>query len=190
MVKSQNISETDEYPQDHSIEWREKRKSKEESQSATMEPKIERRAFKRVKLINWPAKILIKDRSINGTTRNISPQGAFIYCFQPHGDERPLKVHKVVDLIIEAPGVAPLFIQNQKPVPKGQVRVQWLCRCRCEPFWSTGARGKEYGSPLQGQCKAGSFGSGFFTCAEVIWSNILSSDKKKTLLGMGLLHLH
>jgi len=98
-----------------------------------MEPKIEKRAFKRVKLINWPAKILIKDRSINGTTRNISPQGAFIYYFQPHGDDRPLQVHKVVDLIIEAPGVAPLFI-----------------------------------------------------CAEVIWSNILSSDEKNTLLGMGL----
>ena len=98
-----------------------------------MEPKIERRAFKRVRLINWPAKILIKDRSINGTTRNISPQGAFIYYFQPHGDDRPLQLHKVVDLIIEAPSVAPLFI-----------------------------------------------------CAEVIWSNILSSDEKNTLLGMGL----
>ena len=98
-----------------------------------MELKIERRAFKRVKLINWPAKILIKDRSINGTTRNISPHGAFIYYFQPHGDDRPLQLHKVVDLIIEAPGVAHLFI-----------------------------------------------------CAEVIWSNILSSDEKNTLLGMGL----
>jgi hypothetical protein len=98
-----------------------------------MEPKIERRAFKRVRLINWPAKILFKDRSIDGTTRNISPKGAFIYYFQPHGDDRPLHVHKVVDLIIEAPGVAPLFI-----------------------------------------------------CAEVIWSNILSSDEKNTLLGMGL----
>lgn len=98
-----------------------------------MEPKIERRAFKRVKLINWPAKILIKDKSISGTTRNISPKGAFIYYFQPHGDDRPLKLHKVVDLIIEAPSVAPLFI-----------------------------------------------------CAEVIWSNILSSDEKNTLLGMGL----
>jgi c-di-GMP-binding flagellar brake protein YcgR len=98
-----------------------------------MEPKIERRAFKRVKLINWPAKILIKDKSISGTTRNISPKGAFIYYFQPHGNDRPLKLHKVVDLIIEAPGVAPLFI-----------------------------------------------------CAEVIWSNILSSDEKNTLLGMGL----
>lgn len=98
-----------------------------------MEPKIERRAFKRVKLINWPAKILIKDKSISGTTRNISPKGAFIYYFQPHGDDRPLSLHKVVDLIIEAPGVAPLFI-----------------------------------------------------CAEVIWSNILSSDEKNTLLGMGL----
>ena len=98
-----------------------------------MEPKIERRAFKRVKLINWPAKIIIKDKSIDGTTRNISPQGAFIYYFRPHGDDRPLQLHKVVDLIIQAPSIASLFI-----------------------------------------------------CAEVIWSNILSSDEKNTLLGMGL----
>ena len=98
-----------------------------------MEPRIERRAFKRVKVINWPAKILFKDRSIDGTTRNISPKRAFIYYFQPHGDDRAPRLHKVVDLIIEAPGVAPLFI-----------------------------------------------------CAEVIWSNILSSDEKNTLLGMGL----
>ena len=98
-----------------------------------MEPDIERRAFKRVKLINWPAKIIIKDKSIDGATRNITPQGAFIYYFRPHGDDRPLKLHKVVDLIIQAPGVAPLFI-----------------------------------------------------CAEVIWSNILSSDEQNTLLGVGL----
>ena len=98
-----------------------------------MEPKTERRAFKRVKLINWPAKIIFKDKSIDGATRNISPKGAFIYYFQPHGDDRPLQVHKVIDLIIEAPGVTPLFI-----------------------------------------------------CAEVIWSNILSSDEKNTLLGVGL----
>ena len=98
-----------------------------------MEPDIERRAFKRVKLINWPAKIIIKDKSIDGATRNITPQGAFIYYFRPHGDDRPLKLHKVVDLIIQAPGVVSLFI-----------------------------------------------------CAEVIWSNILSSDEQNTLLGVGL----
>ena len=98
-----------------------------------MEPDIERRAFERVRLINWPAKIIIKDKSIDGATRNITPQGAFIYYFRPHGDDRPLKLHKVVDLIIQAPGVASLFI-----------------------------------------------------CAEVIWSNILSSDEQNTLLGVGL----
>ena len=31
------------------------------------------------------------------------------------------------------------------------------------PLQQTAARGKDYGSPLRGQCKAGSFGSGFFT---------------------------
>ena len=98
-----------------------------------MEPDIERRAFERVRLINWPAKIIIKDKSIDGATRNITPQGAFIYYFRPHGDDRPLKLHKVVDLIIQAPGVVSLFI-----------------------------------------------------CAEVIWSNILSSDEQNTLLGVGL----
>ena len=98
-----------------------------------MEPDIERRAFERVRLINWPAKIIIKDKSIDGATRNITPQGAFIYYFRPHGDDRPLKLHKVVDLIIQAPSVVSLFI-----------------------------------------------------CAEVIWSNILSSDEQNTLLGVGL----
>ncbi len=98
-----------------------------------MEPKIDRRVSKRVKLIKWPTKILIKEKSIDGITRNISVYGAFIYYFQPHGKKLPLKLHKVVDLIIEAPGVAPLFIS-----------------------------------------------------AEVIWSNILSSDEKNTLLGVGL----
>jgi hypothetical protein len=29
-------------------------------------------------------------------------------------------------------------------------------------------------------------GASLFICAEVIWSNILSSDEKNTLLGMGL----
>jgi hypothetical protein len=76
---------------------------------------------------------MIKDELIDGTTRNISPQGAFIYYFQPHGNDQPLQVDKVVDLIIEAADVAPLFI-----------------------------------------------------CAEVIWSNILSSDEGNTLLGVGL----
>ena len=103
------------------------------SQSVTVEPKIERRAFKRVRLINWPAKIIVKDKSMDGTTRNISPKGAFVYYFQPHGDDLPLQLHTVVDFIIQVPRGASLFI-----------------------------------------------------CAEVIWSNILSSDEKNTLLGMGL----
>jgi c-di-GMP-binding flagellar brake protein YcgR len=98
-----------------------------------MEPKIDRRRCKRAKIIKWPTKILIKDKSIDGITRNISVHGIFIYYSQPHGNDRPLQLHKVVDLIIEAPGVAPLFIS-----------------------------------------------------AEVIWSNILSSDEKNTVLGVGL----
>ena len=98
-----------------------------------MEPKVDRRTCKRAKIIKWPAKILIKDKSIDGIVRNISVHGAFIYYFEPHGKNRPLQLHKVVDLIIEAPGVAPLFIS-----------------------------------------------------AEVIWSNILSSDEKNTVLGVGL----
>ncbi len=98
-----------------------------------MEPKVDRRTCKRVKIIKWPAKILIKDKSIDGITRNISVRGAFIYYFQPHGNNLPLQLHKVVDLIIEATGLAPLYIS-----------------------------------------------------AEVIWSNILSSDEKNTLIGVGL----
>jgi len=100
---------------------------------AIMEPKIDKRSNKRVKLIKWPAKVLIKDKSIDGIVRNISVHGAFIYYFEPHGKNRPLQLHKVVDLIIEATGVPPLYIS-----------------------------------------------------AEVIWSNILSSDEKNTLIGVGL----
>ena len=132
-VKFRIAPKLEKYLQDHGINWRKESKLKEQSKSATMEPKIERRTFKRVKLINWPAKILISDRPMNGATRNISPKGTFIYYFQPHRDGRPLKVHKVVDLIIEGPGVEPLFI-----------------------------------------------------CAEVIWSNILSTDEKNSLIGVGL----
>ncbi|NIQ92160.1 MAG: PilZ domain-containing protein [Deltaproteobacteria bacterium] len=98
-----------------------------------MESKIDRRSNKRVKLIKWPAKVLIKDKSIDGILRNISVNGAFIYYSEPHGKNLPLKLHKVVDLIIEATGVAPLYIS-----------------------------------------------------AEVIWSNILSTDEKNTLIGVGL----
>ena len=98
-----------------------------------MEPKIDKRSNKRVKLIKWPAKVLVKDKSIDGIVRNISVHGAFIYYLEPHGKNLPLQRHKVVDLIIEASGVTPLYI-----------------------------------------------------CAEVIWSSILSSDEKNTLIGVGL----
>ena len=80
---------------------------------AIMEPKIDRRSNKRVKLIKWPAKVLIKDESIDGIVRNISVHGAFIYYFEPHGKNLPLQLHKVVDLIIEASGVAPLYISAE-----------------------------------------------------------------------------
>jgi len=98
-----------------------------------MEPKMDRRIDKRVKLIKWPAKILIKDKVIDGIVRNISFHGAFIYYFEPLGKNLPLQLHKVVDLIIEATSVPPLYIS-----------------------------------------------------AEVIWSNILSSDEENTLIGVGL----
>lgn len=98
-----------------------------------MEPGIDRRRCCRVRLLNWPAKILIKNKSIDGTTRNLSVHGAFINYFQPHENDIPLQLHLAVDLIIEAPGRAPLLIS-----------------------------------------------------AEVIWSDILSSDEENTILGVGL----
>ena len=98
-----------------------------------MEKETDKRLHSRVKLIKWPAKIVIKDESIDGTTRNISVNGAFIYYFQPHGNDLPLQLNKAVDVIIEAPDRPPLFM-----------------------------------------------------LAEVVWSDILSSDEKNTLLGVGL----
>ena len=50
--------------------------------------------------------------------------------------------------------------QKRKP----EFNVNWPFHSSITPpLQQTAARGKEYGSPLRGQCKAGSFGSGFFT---------------------------
>ena len=98
-----------------------------------MESGTDRRTSRRVKLLKWSAKILLKDKSLDGAARNISESGAFIYYSQPHGNDLPLQPDQVVDLLIEVPERRPLFIS-----------------------------------------------------AQVVWSHILSSDEKDTVLGAGL----
>ena len=93
---------------------------------------IERRAQPRLKLIKWSGKILTEQKSIDGITRNISANGAFIYYDRPHGEDLPLRQQERVGLILEAPDRPSLYI-----------------------------------------------------FAEVVWSDILSSDERNTLLGAG-----
>ena len=93
----------------------------------------DKRAHPRVKLIKWPAKVLIEDETIEAVTRNISVTGAFLYYIQSHGYDLPFRSDEQVGLILEPPGRAPLRI-----------------------------------------------------CAEVVWSDVLNSDEKTTVLGAGL----
>ena len=94
---------------------------------------IERRRHPRVKLIKWPARILVEEETIDGITRNISISGAFIYYSRPHGHDLPLRTHEQVGLVLEARDPKPLRIS-----------------------------------------------------AAVAWSDILGSDERDTLLGVGL----
>ena len=71
---------------------------------------IEKRAHPRLKLIKWPGKILTEHASIEGITRNISANGAFIYYDRPHGEDLPLRQQERLGLILEAPDRPPLYI--------------------------------------------------------------------------------
>ena len=44
----------------------------------------DRRASHRVKVLNWPAKILTEDAIIDGTTRNVGGNGAYILYDLPY----------------------------------------------------------------------------------------------------------
>ena len=73
---------------------------------------IENRIYPRVKF-RWPAIILTRHKAIEGITRNISVNGAFIYYCQPHRYGLPLQLDKRVIAVIRAPDRLPLLMKAE-----------------------------------------------------------------------------
>jgi hypothetical protein len=72
----------------------------------------ENRIYSRVKF-RWPAIIFTERKAIEGITRNISVNGAFIYYYQPHDQGIPLPLNKRVAMVINVPERLPLLIQAE-----------------------------------------------------------------------------
>jgi uncharacterized protein (TIGR02266 family) len=70
----------------------------------------DRRGYPRAKL-KWPVAIKTEEGSIEGVTRNITPDGCFITC------RRPLKLNVVFDLVIKIP--------NSKSSIEAKAEVVW-----------------------------------------------------------------
>lgn len=73
---------------------------------------IENRLYSRVKF-RWPAMIMTPNKVIEGITRNVSVNGAFIYYYQPHDLGLPIRVNKRVAVVIRVPERLPLLVQAQ-----------------------------------------------------------------------------
>ncbi|MBP1727351.1 MAG: PilZ domain [Deltaproteobacteria bacterium] len=71
-----------------------------------------KRLYPRVK-VRWPVSILTKDHAVNGITRNISVNGAYIYYLKPHLEALPLRPKQRVGAIIKLPGRLPLLINAE-----------------------------------------------------------------------------
>ena len=56
----------------------------------------ERRVYPRAK-INWPVKVQTDQRTIDGVTSNVTPNGVFIHC------QKPLRLNVVFEMIIKIP---------------------------------------------------------------------------------------
>lgn len=72
----------------------------------------ENRLYSRVKF-RWPAIIMTKSKVIEGITRNVSVNGAFIYYYQPNDLALPIRVDRRVALAIRAPDRLPLLMQAE-----------------------------------------------------------------------------
>lgn len=73
---------------------------------------IEKRLYSRVKF-RWPALIFTTQRVIEGITRNVSANGAFIYYYQLHEHGLPLPGHKRLALVIRTPHRLPLLVRAE-----------------------------------------------------------------------------
>ena len=73
---------------------------------------IEKRLYSRVKF-RWPALIFTTQRVIEGITRNVSANGAFIYYYQPHEHGLPLPSRKRLAVVIRTPDRLPLLARAE-----------------------------------------------------------------------------
>jgi hypothetical protein len=69
------------------------------------------RLYARTK-VRRPATIVTKDSAIQGMTRNISVNGAFLYYHQPHSDALLLRPKQRLGVIIKVPGRLPLLVHS------------------------------------------------------------------------------
>lgn len=63
----------------------------------------ERRLYHRVK-VRWPTTLATKQGSVDGTTRNISFDGAFLYYSYPDSQTLPLRTEERVDVVFDVHG--------------------------------------------------------------------------------------
>ena len=73
----------------------------------------DRRASHRVKVLNWPAKILTEDAIIDGTTRNVGGNGAYILYDLPYRSSFSLGRRNRLALIIKPPNRLPLLLNAE-----------------------------------------------------------------------------
>ena len=63
----------------------------------------ERRLYPRVKM-RWPTTLFTRQWSLDGITRNVSIDGAFLYYNQPDPQTLPLRADERVDVVFNVPG--------------------------------------------------------------------------------------
>ena len=73
---------------------------------------MENRLSSRVKF-RWPAVIMTGQRALEGITRNVSANGAFLYYYQPHQHGIPLPLKQRVVLVIKVPDRTPLLMHAE-----------------------------------------------------------------------------
>ena len=76
---------------------------------------IEKRVYHRVK-VRWPTTLATSQGSVDGVTRNISIDGAFLYYNHPDPQALPLRADDRVNVVFNIPGHDPI---------RASARVAW-----------------------------------------------------------------
>ncbi|MBW1981166.1 MAG: PilZ domain-containing protein [Deltaproteobacteria bacterium] len=70
----------------------------------------DKRISTRLKL-RWAVTLLTATERVEGITRNLSVNGAFVYYYRPHRDGKPLRLYESVGMVLEVPDRLPLLIR-------------------------------------------------------------------------------